>query len=273
MAKTRQLLMTSTLAVGALVAATGCTSDPAVTAPTAGATGSSSATATTPAPGDAQEASAEQAIVVRYLDAIAGGDTAAAWALLSPEAQQFYGTEQTFASSSPSDGTVTPDEAAVLSDADLVAAEGPEGAFTLVSATTDDLADAWIVRETADGLRVDDAGVPPTGDSLYEWTNPATGTEDQTAGGAAYDTTVPASISFAGPLSQDQTEPSVVGYPDTLWVFLDGQQLPSIEAVPAGSGKRFTTEVGESSGPGRGLTVVWQTGADSLGWRSSTVVL
>jgi hypothetical protein len=266
--------MTSALAAGALVAATGCTSDPAVTAPTAAGTGSPGATATaTAAPTDAAPASAEQALVVRYLDAIADGDTAAAWALLSPEAQQFYGTEQTFASSSPSDGTVTPDEASVLRGAELASAEGPEGAFTLVSATTDDLADAWIVRETADGLRVDDAGVPPTGDSLYEWTNPAAGAEDQTAGGAAYDTTVPASISFASPQSQDQTGPSVVGYPDTLWVFLDGQQLPSMEAASAGSGKRFTTEVGESSGAGRGLTVVWQTGADSLGWRSSTVVL
>ncbi|NRD26217.1 hypothetical protein [Frigoribacterium sp. VKM Ac-2836] len=272
MAKTRELLMTSTLAVGALVAATGCTSDPAVTAPTAAGTGSPSVTATT-APVDAAPASAEQAIVTRYLDAIADADTAAAWALLSPEAQDFYGSESTFASTSATDGTVTPDEAAVLRDAPLVSAEGPEGAFTLVSATTDELADAWVVRETADGLRVDDAGVPPTGDSLYEWINPAAGAEDQTAGGAAYDTTAPASISFASPQSQDQTEPSVVGYPDTLWVFLDGEQLPSIAAVSAGSGKRFTTEIGESSGAGRGLTVVWQTGDDSLGWRSSTVVL
>jgi hypothetical protein len=265
--------MTSTLAVGALVAATGCTSDPAVTGPTAAATGVPSAPATSATPAGSEQDSAEQAIVVRYLDAISGGDTAAAWALLTPEAQQFYGAERTFAEYSPVDGTVTPDEASVLVDADLAVAEGPEGAFTLVSATTDDLADAWIVRETADGLRVDDAGVPPTGDSVYEWDNPAVGAEDQSAGGAVYDTTAPASISFASPLSQDQTEPSVVGYPDTLWVFLDGQQLPSIEAASAGSGKRFSTEVGESSGAGRGLTVVWQTGDDSLGWRSSTVVL
>lgn len=268
--------MTSTLAVGALVAATGCTSDPDVTGPTAAASGSASASVSTPTdaePTDAEPASAEQALVARYLDATADGDTAAAWALLSPEAQQFYGTEQTHASTSPADGTVTPDEAAVLRDAELVSVEGPEGAFTLVSATTDDLADGWVVRETDDGLRIDDAGVPPTGDSLYEWTNPAAGAEDQTAGGAAYDATAPASISFASPLSQDQTEPSVVGYPDTLWVFVDGRSLSSVEAVSAGSGKRFTTEVGESSGAGRGLTVVWQTGADSLGWRSSTVVL
>lgn len=268
--------MTSTLAVGALVAATGCTSDPDVAAPTAVATGTPSASTATPSeasPADAEPASAEQAIVARYLDAVADGDTAAAWALLSPEAQQFYGAEQTYASVSPTDGTVTADEAAVLRDAELVSAEGPEGAFTLVGATTDDLADAWVVRETADGLRVDDAGVPPTGDSLYEWTNPAAGPEDQTAGGAAYDTTTPASISFASPLSQDQAEPSVVGYPDTLWAFVDGRPLGSIDAVSAGSGKRFTTEVGESSGAGRGLTVVWQTGDDSLGWRSSTVVL
>lgn len=273
--------MTSTLAVGALVAATGCTSDPDVAAPTAVATGTPSASMATPteassadaSPADAEPASAEQAVVARYLDAIADGDTAAAWALLSPEAQQFYGAEQTYASVSPTDGTVTADEADVLRDAELVSAEGPEGAFTLVGATTDDLADAWVVRETADGLRVDDAGVPPTGDSLYEWTNPAAGAEDQTAGGAAYDTTTPASISFASPLSQDQAEPSVVGYPDTLWAFVDGRQLGSIDAVSAGSGKRFTTEVGESSGAGRGLTVVWQTGDDSLGWRSSTVVL
>jgi hypothetical protein len=264
--------MTSTLAVGALVAATGCTSEPADTGLTAAATGSPPAT-TSATPADAQQASAEQALVARFLDAIADRDTATAWTLLSAEAQQFYGTEQTFATASPSDGTVTPDEAAVLRDAELASAEGPEGAFTLVSATTDGLADAWVVRETADGLRVDDAGVPPTGASLYEWTNPAVGAEDQGAGGAAYDPATPASLSFASPQSQDQSEPSVVGYPDTLWVFLDGQQLPSIEAVSAGSGKRFTTEIGESSGAGRGLTVVWQTGADSLGWRSSTVLL
>jgi hypothetical protein len=280
MSQTRERLTTALLVAGVLGLAAGCTSDdqvsaaPAATdvAPTPGATAS---------PTPVEAASPEQALVAEYLDAAAAGDAAAAWQLLTPQAQQFYSTEQTFAGLFGRDGTVSADEAGQLLAGEMVSSEGPEGAFTLVSVTTDSEADAWVVR-AVDGdpadLRIDDAGVPPTGGSLYELRNPAAGAEDARyeAGPAALDASQPATLSFASPASMDSDVPSTVGYPDALFGWVDGTSVPVELGAAAGSERQFTADVEPGEGAPTAFTVVWETGLDGgapASWRSSTVLL
>jgi len=281
MTQTRARLTTASLGTAAtaalVVGLAGCTPAEGDTAapPTVTTTVTATDAATTAAP----SATPEEALVTAYLDAIVAGDTATAWPLLSTEAQASYGSEATFAEYSPTDGTVTAEEAGQLLAGSTDVVEGPEGAFTLVSITTDSEADAWIVRETADGLRLDDAGVPPTGESLYTWSNPDVGAEDgdvdPVAAAEAVDPAAPARLSFASPASADATAPSVVGYPSTVWAWIDGEPVEVPEPAAAGSGRTFDVPLGGASTDGapRGLTVAWQTGDDSLGWRSSTVLL
>jgi hypothetical protein len=268
MSQTRERLTTALLVAGVLGIAAGCTSDdqvsaaPAATdvAPTPGATAST---------GVGEAASPEEALVAEYLDAAVAGDAAAAWQLLTPQAQQFYSTEQTFAGLFGRDGTVSADEAGQLLAGEMVSSEGPEGAFTLVSVTTD--------GDPAD-LRVDDAGVPPTGGSLYEWRNPAAGAEDarHEAGPAALDPSRPATLSFASPASRDSDVPSTIGYPDALYGWVDGTSVPVELGAAAGSERQFTADVEPGDGAPTALTVVWETGLDGgtpASWRSSTVLL
>jgi hypothetical protein len=272
---TRAALTGAALAVAVLGVTAGCTSAEAEgTTPTVTVT-----SAPDPVPSESATSAASPAVeVVReYLDAATVGDSAAAWALLTPEAQASYPSEQQFASAFGRDGTVTPEAAGQLAGAVFREAEALEGAVTVVSATTEAEADAWVVRESSVGLRIDDAGVPSTGDSVYEWTNPAAGAEDvqSDAGAASFDDSAPASLSFASPASADATGPSTVGYPNGLFAFLDGVETPVDEPVSAGSGREFTIPVGSASTDGapRGLTVVWQVGDAPASFRSSTVLL
>lgn len=274
---TRAALTGAALAVAVLGVTAGCTSGAAE------AEGTTPTVTVTPAPAPVPSESATSAnslaveLVRDYLDAVTTGDSAAAWQLLSPESQDFYPSEQQYATTLGRDGTVTSEEAGQLAAATFVEAQGPEDAFTLVSATTDAEADAWVVRESSAGLRIDDAGVPSTGDSVYEWTNPAAGAEDvqSDAGAASFDDSAPASLSFASPASADATGPSTVGYPNGLFAFVDGVETPVDEPVSAGSGREFTIPVGSASTDGapRGLTVVWQVGDAPASFRSSTVLL
>ncbi|WP_209559527.1 hypothetical protein [Frigoribacterium sp. PvP032] len=273
----RAALTGAALAVAVLGVTAGCTSGTAEaegTAPTVTVTSTPD-----PVPSESATSTASPAVelVREYLDAAAAGDAAAAWALLTPEAQAFYPSEQQFTSAFGRDGTVTPEAAGQLAGATFDEAEALEGAVTVVSATTDAEADAWVVRESSAGLRIDDAGVPSTGDSVYEWTNPAAGAEDvqSDAGAASFDDSAPASLSFASPASADATGPSTVGYPTGLFAFVDGVETPVDEPVSAGSGREFTIPVGSASTDGapRGLTVVWQVGDAPASFRSSTVLL
>jgi hypothetical protein len=263
------------LAVVVLGLTAGCTS--------AEADGTTPPVTVTSAPDPVPSASATSAaspaveLVRDYLDAVAAGDAAAAWQLLTPESQAAHPSEQQYASLLGGDGTVTADEAGQLVGATFDETSGPEDAFTLVSATTEAEADAWVVRESSAGLRIDDAGVPPTGDSVYEWTNPAAGAEDATseAGAAPFDDAAPASLSFAAPASADAAGPSTVGYPNGLFAWIDGVETAVDEPVSAGSGREFTIPVGSASSDGapRGLTVVWQVDGAPAHFRSSTVLL
>jgi hypothetical protein len=138
------------------VALTGCApaAAPAETAAAAETTASA-----TPAPETTTQDAPATALTREYLDAIAQGDYETSWSLLSDESQAFYGTVDTYSSNYELDGTVTAAEAAELGEGELTESEGPEGAFTLVNGSTDTIADAWIVRETDAGLRIDDSGV------------------------------------------------------------------------------------------------------------------
>ena len=274
-APARAAVAGAALAVAVLGVTAGCTSAEADgTTPTVTVT-----SAPDPVPSESATSAASPAVelVREYLDAAAAGDAAAAWALLTPEAQASYPSEQQFASLFGRDGTVTPEAAGQLAGATFDEATAVEGVVTLVSATTEAEADAWIVRESSTGLRIDDAGVPSTGDSVYEWTNPAAGAEDvqSDAGAASFDDSAPASLTFASPASADETEPSTVGYPNGLLAFVDGVETPVDEPVSAGSGREFTIPVGSASTDGapRGLTVVWQVGDSPAHFRSSTVLL
>jgi len=274
-APARAAVAGAALAVAVLGVTAGCTSAEAEgTTPTVTVT-----SAPDPVPSESATSAASPAVelVREYLDAAAAGDAAAAWALLTPEAQASYPSEQQFASLFGRDGTVTPEAAGQLAGATFDEATAVEGVVTLVSATTEAEADAWIVRESSAGLRIDDAGVPSTGDSVYEWTNPAAGAEDvqSDAGAASFDDSAPASLTFASPASADETEPSTVGYPNGLFAFVDGVETPVDEPVSAGSGREFTIPVGSASTDGapRGLTVVWQVGNSPAHFRSSTVLL
>jgi hypothetical protein len=229
----------------------------------------------TPTPEETPTATPAESVVREYLAAIAAEDSAAAWALLTPEAQGFYGGDsEVYATWFGRDGITTAEEARSFADADLTEAEGPEGAFTLVSASTESAADAWVVRDAGGGLLIDDAGVPPTGSAVYEWRNPASGTDDDVDAGE-HDAAAPASLWFASPLAFDSEEPSTLGYPDTVWAYADGTEVPATLGPASDAGRLFEVApnaLATTDAP-LALTVVWQVGEDSAGWRSTTTLL
>ena len=269
---TRRSTQTVTL-LGAIsligsVALVGCSASPSTPSSTADPAGSATP-ASTPAPAETTAESPEIALARDYLDAIAAGDSQTSWSLLSPESQAFYGSVDTYEQLAATDGTVTADEATELASAQLVAAEGPEGAITVVSGATADAADAWIVRQTDSGLRIDDAGVPPTGESVYSWTNPAAGPEDQT-GEAAYDPASPVAISFA--VADPADGRSLVGSPETIYAWQGDQPVDATLDAASDAQRTFVVNTTPETGP-HAVTVVWQVGGDSHEWRSSTVLL
>ncbi|RUR01623.1 hypothetical protein [Labedella endophytica] len=265
----RNITLLGGSALALSLALSGCTTaEPAASTTTAIETPSSSPSAT-------PEESASVGIVREYLAAIVAEDSASAWALLTPEAQSFYGGDpEVYASWFANDGVTSPEEASAFADVDVTETEGPEGAFTLVSAQTETAADAWIVRETDTGPLIDDAGIPTTGGSLYEWRNPSSGAEDSSESGA-FDLQQPASLFFASPQSFDSDTPSTIGYPDTVWAYVDGDEVPAELGPASDAGRVFevTSDTLPADGAPHALTIVWQVGEDSLGWRSTTTLL
>jgi len=266
--RTLPLVLIASSAV-VLTSCTGPAEAPPVPLPEPTAVTTEPATDTTVPPSNA-----ETALVGEYLDAVAAGDAASAWSMLTPEAQDAAAAFESYAAAFGRQGTVSPEEAERLRGAPPVVAEGPEGAFTLVSAVNGDVADAWIVRETAEGLRIDDAVVPSTGPTPYEWTNPAAGPDDATEPPPAVDTARPLSVAFPAP--EDGTEGGgLVGYPETGWAWIDGVEVP-VDLVAAGSGRQLALDTSgwtdEDAAPDA-VTVVWPVGGDSLAWRSTTVAV
>jgi len=202
------------------------------------------------------------AAVADYLDAIALGNVAGAWKLLSPETQATYNdSAATYAEYAPTNETVTAAGARALATTGFVVTSGPEDAYQVVSARSGDLADAWIVRDSSAGLRIDDPGIPPTGERPYTWTNP----DD-----AAFDSTAPPTIYFqtvygSGDETDVLTEP-----PTTIVGYADDAEVAVTRNASAGSGADFVAEVPVGT---KVLTVVWAPDPDSPLWQSSTVTL
>jgi len=202
------------------------------------------------------------AAVSDYLDAIALGNIAGAWELLSAETQATYNdSPQTYADYAPTNETVTAAGARALMATDFVITAGPEGAFQLVSARSGDLADAWVVRDSGDGPRIDDPGIPPTGDRPYTWTNP-----DDTA----YDTTRPPTIYFQTGDGGDDDTDAAAAPPESVVGFADGVAVPVTQNASADSGADFVADVSTTTSV---LTVVWAPDPESPLWQSSTVTL
>jgi len=197
-----------------------------------------------------------------YLDAIALGNVDGAWKLLSPETQATYNdSAKTYAEYAPDNETVTAAAARALAQTELVVSAGPEDAFQLVSARSGDLADAWVVRDSGAGLRIDDPGIPPTGERPFTWTNP----DD-----AAFDTTQPPTIYFQKTYAGDDESGLLTGPPESIVGYADGAAVEVTRNASAGSGADFVAEVPDGA---EVLTVVWTPDAESPLWQSSTVTL
>jgi hypothetical protein len=232
--------------------------------------GCAAETATAPTPsGDPSEPSATaepvdpaSALVADYLEAISLGNPAGAWELLSPETQETYNdSAETYAEYAPTNETVSRDDAEVLATATATVTPGPENGFQLVSAQSGDVADAWVVRETGDGLRIDDPGLPPTGERPYTWTNP---------GDDGYDVTSSPTIYFQKFYGEGGETDLIAGPPDAIVGYADGVEVPVEREASSGAGANFVAFVELDATV---LTLVWAPEPGNKLWQSSTVTL
>ena len=257
MEKLKRIPIQSTIIVGAVVLAlAGC----APSAPTAESSAPASPTPTATTEPDRVDPAVE--LVTEYLEAIAEDDAAAAWALLSPETQEIYVSEDTYAAARADDGSVTAADAAQFVDGDLVSHAIPDQTAVVVEAGRPGLADAWVVRDTDAGPRIDSAPLPSTGQTPFSWVNP------DIDNGTAFDPASPAGISFPYVYSGDtlMAEP-----PRTITGWLDGKPTTVTLDVAAGSGAEFV--VGTPAVAGQVLSIAWLLHDDSQLWRTTTLTL
>jgi len=251
----RTVLSTSTaVAIVALLA--GCAAESATAPTTSGDTESASPSAST------EPVDPATALVSDYLEAIALGNPAGAWALLTPETQETYGdSAETYAEYSPTNETVTRDAAEALADETFVITPGPENGFQVVSAQSAGIADAWVVRETGEGLRIDDPGIPPTGERPFTWTNPD---------GEVYDRTSAPSIYFQKFYGEGGETDLIAGPPDAIVGYADGVEVAVTRNASSGAGADFAAAVASEASV---LTLVWAPEPGNKLWQSSTVTL
>lgn len=246
--------MRHVLAASTAVALTAALSGCAAAAPAA------TPSADAPVSGTPETQDPASAAVSDYLDAIALGNIDGAWQLLSPETKATYNdSAETYAEYAPTNETVTAAGARALAATTFTVTAGPDDAFQLVSARSGDLADAWVVRDSGDGLRIDDPGIPPTGDRPYTWTNP----DD-----AAYDTTSQPTIYFQK--TYNSATELMAGPPETITGYADGVLVAVTRDASSGAGANFVAEVPANTAA---LTVVWAPDPDGPLWQSSTVTL
>jgi len=202
------------------------------------------------------------AAVADYLEAVTFGNIAGAWRALSPESQATYDdSADTYARLAPTNGSVTAACARALAHGDFTVSAGPGDAFQLVSARAGDLADAWVVRDAGTGLRIDDAGAPPTGEPAYSWKNP-----DDTA----HDPAVPPSIYFPTTHGAGGDADVIAGPPQAVVGYADGTRVTVTREASAGSGAVFTVDAPADT---EVLTVVWAPDPERTHWQSTTVTL
>ncbi|WP_411700951.1 hypothetical protein, partial [Conyzicola sp.] len=185
-----------------------------------------------------------------------------AWALLSPETQATYDSSaETYAEYSLDNETVTAADAKLLADATLVVTPGPGDGFQLVSARSVGTADAWVVRDTDAGLRIDDPGIPPTGERPFTWRNPS---------GGVYDTAAPPMIFFQTFYGEGGETDVISGPPETITGFADGAEVEVTKEAASGAGANFVADVPDDA---FALTIVWAPDDASPMMQSSTVTL
>lgn len=263
MEKLKRISIQSTMiAAVAAVALTGCAGTP-----TASVEPTTPASTTEP-----ERVDPAVELVGEYLEAIAEGDDSAAWALLSPEAQEIYVTEQVYADARAIDGSVSPEHAALLLDAGLVSYAVPDSQATQVSASTgmvstdetaeEIVADAWIVRDTDAGPRIDDVGEPATGPTPYTWRNP------DLEAGTPFDEATPATIYFQRIDNGTDVLPEP---PATISAWIDGTPSTVTLDVAAGSGAEYIVD--SPAVTGQVLTLAWILDPASPLWRTTTIVL
>jgi hypothetical protein len=207
-------------------------------------------------------------LVTDYLEAVAADDTASAWALLSPETQAVHASERGYVEAQDTDRVVSASDAGVLLGGELVSYAVPDSDVTQVTAALSTtaapgtVASAWIVRDTDAGPRIDDVGLPSTGQTPYRWANP------EIEAGTPFDPAVPATIYFAKIYSGSELMSDV---PETVTAWLDGVPSTVTLDVAAGSGAEYI--VGSPAASGQVLTVAWILDPDSPLWRTDTIVL
>jgi len=247
-------VVTTTTAVALAALFAGCAS------PTPNVTSEPSATESASAEPEVLDPAS--AAVTEYLDAIMLGNIAGAWEMLSPETQATYNdSPTTYADYAADNETVTAHEAKLLSDAALVVTPGPENGFQVVSAQVGGVADAWVVRESDAGLRIDDPGVPPTGERPFTWTNPADG---------VFDAATPPTIYFQKTFGPGGETDVIGGPPDAIVGYADGAEVVVTRDASSGAGAAFVADVPAGA---RVLTVVWAPEVGNKLWQSSTVTL
>lgn len=271
-----KLVRLGAVTTAALVLA-GCTGGgETASAPTPAAPAASVASST-PAPDAGPPAGlpAEEAVrtVEEYLGAIQAEQYGAAYALLSDESRALVGSEQQFTESA-ANSIVRPDEAAGYLGADgtIEAGQGPAEGTVLVTAVRDRVADGWIVRGTDAGVRIDDAGVPSTGASPYEWVNPASGPEDVRQS-VAVDPAAPAAVIFRDLAADAGVDgPGLVGFPSEVTAYIGTEEIPATSAVSDVQARwDIAWDASAPSSETQPLTVAWEVEPGT--WRTTTTAV
>ena len=245
-------VVTATSAATMLVLFSGC----AAGSPLA-ATSESSTTPTT-----TEERDPASAAVADYLEAIAFGNPAGAWKLLSVETQATYDSSvETYAEYTPYNETVTPDDAEALARATFVVTAGPQDGVQIVSARSGGIADAWVVRETTSGMRIDDPGIAPASERPFTWKNPDTD---------HYDSTTEPTIFFQTFHGSGGETDVIAGPPERVFGYADGAEVPVTKEASSGAGSAFVADVPVGAAT---LTAVWAPASENSLWWSSTVTL
>jgi len=272
----RKLVLLGAVATATLVLA-GCTggADAASPSTTAAPTASIAPAALTPDATPAPTVPTEEAVAVveEYLTAIQAEKYGEAYALLTDESRALVGTEEQFAESAAY-SIVRAEEAAgyLGTDGTIEAGQGPAEGAVLVTAVSDRIADGWLVRDTGAGMRIDDAGVPSTGASPYEWVNPASGPEDVRES-VAVDPASPAALLFRNLAAEAGVEgPGLVGFPSTVTAYLGTVEVPASSAM-SDLEARWDIAWGTSapSTETQALTVAWEVEPGT--WRTTTTAV
>jgi outer membrane murein-binding lipoprotein Lpp len=272
----RTLILLGAVATATLTLA-GCTGGADAVSPstTVAPTASVDPSASTPDATSAVAVPTEQAaaVVEEYLTAIQAEQYGEAYALLTDESRALAGSEAQFAESAVYSIVRSEEAAGYLGTGGTIeAGPGPAEGTVLVTAVSDRIADGWLVRDTGAGMRIDDAGVPSTGASPYEWVNPASGPED-VRDSVAVDPAAPAALIFRDLAAEAGVEgPGLVGFPSTITAYLGTVEVPASSAMSDLQARwDIAWEASAPSAETQPLTVAWEVEPGT--WRTTTTAV